>query len=84
MFLKDFYHEAHHLVEASERRRISHEEMAGRLGASTRAYAEWLKGGREPLAASGIIRMLSMLGDEEMLKIVRQFVAEKNKNEKDD
>lgn len=81
MSLKDFYNEAHHLVEASERRRISHEEMAGRLGASARAYAEWLKGGREPLAASGIILMLAMLGDEDMLKVVRQFAAEQKMKE---
>lgn len=78
MNLKDFFNIAHHLVEARQRRRISHHEMAECLGASKRAYAEWLKGGREPLAAFGVLRMLGQLEDLDILKIVREFSAEKN------
>ncbi|MES2012353.1 MAG: XRE family transcriptional regulator [Pseudomonadota bacterium] len=79
MNLNEFYHAAHHLVEAKQKRRISHDEMAESLGASTRAYAEWLKGGREPLAAYGAIRILAQLDDADIVKIVREFVATKEK-----
>lgn len=71
MDLKVLFKTAHHIVEANERQDISQKVMAKRLGISARSYAEYLSGGSAPIAAKATIRMLALLPDEEILKLVR-------------
>lgn len=63
--------EIHHRVEAIERKRITHEEMASRLGISKRTYVEYLRGTNRPKGLSVMFQLLQMLDHEDLLRIIR-------------
>jgi len=77
--LSDVLRRIHHIVEASERRRISQVEMAKRLGISPRTYLEYLRGTHAPLAMRVILDMLTMLNDDELVRTVRDWATTRNK-----
>lgn len=82
--LKSLLASAHHLAEANESRRITQAEMAERIGVSGRAYAEYLRG-REPVGMTAFAKLLSMLTDEQLVSVMRQFASGKaNKRKKND
>jgi DNA-binding transcriptional regulator YiaG len=52
-------------------RRLTHADMATMLGVSKRTFSEWMRdGGATPVAMEAILLMLSMLPNEDVLKIV--------------
>jgi len=68
---------AHHLIEASESRRISQSEMAARLGISVRAYSKYLHG-QETTALSTLDKLLGQLTDEQIISLLHQVKNREN------
>jgi len=64
--------EAHHRIEAAESGRISQADMAARLGVSQRAYVDYLHG-RGPAGARVAFDILAMLGDDEVVALLRRW-----------
>ncbi len=57
-------------LQRAANRRISYAVMASTLGVSQRAFAEWMRGAREPAAMEALLQMLSMLPDEEVSRVL--------------
>jgi hypothetical protein len=57
-------------LQRAANRRISYASMASSLGVSQRAFAEWMRGAREPAAMEALLRMLSMLPDDEVSRVL--------------
>ncbi len=70
------FSKAHHLVEANEARRISQAEMAGRLGISVRAYAQYLQG-QETTAMKSLVAVMGMLTEEQLVGLMKEQKANK-------
>jgi predicted XRE-type DNA-binding protein len=57
-------------LQRAANKRISYASMASELGVSQRAFSEWMRGAREPAAMDALLRMLSMLPDEEVSRVL--------------
>jgi predicted XRE-type DNA-binding protein len=57
-------------LQRAANQRISYAAMASTLGVSQRAFAEWMRGAREPAAMEALLQMLSMLPDEEVSRVL--------------
>lgn len=68
---KELLREVHHRIEARERASISQAAMAQRIGISQRTYVEYLRGTNSPLAMKALLKLLTQLGDEEIVKVIR-------------
>jgi transcriptional regulator with XRE-family HTH domain len=79
--LKEFIRGAHALVEAKEKRRVTQDEMAGRIGVGYRTYMEYQRGTNAPLAMKALLNLLSMLDDQEIVKVVREWDQGKEQQE---
>jgi transcriptional regulator with XRE-family HTH domain len=66
---------AHSLVEAREKRRITQEDMANRIGVGYRTYMEYQRGVNAPLAMKALLNLLVMLDDQEIVRVVREWSA---------
>lgn len=77
MELKELIRGAHHLIEAKEKKRITQEDMASRIGVGHRTYLEYQRGTNAPLAMKALLNLLNMLDDGEIVKVVREW--EQNK-----
>lgn len=75
--LKDLIRGAHHLIEAKEKKRITQDDMAHRIGVGHRTYLEYQRGTNAPLAMKALLNLLVMLDDQEIVRVVREW-AEKN------
>jgi len=75
--LKELIRGAHHLIEAKEKKRITQEDMASRIGVGHRTYLEYQRGTNAPLAMKALLNLLNMLDDGEIVKVVREW--EQNK-----
>ncbi|MBA4709287.1 helix-turn-helix domain-containing protein [Aquitalea aquatica] len=73
MELKELIRGAHSLVEAREKRRITQEEMAKRIGVGYRTYMEYQRGTNAPLAMKALLNLLSMLDDQEVVRVVSEW-----------
>lgn len=73
MELKELISGAHHLIEAKEKRRITQVEMAQRVGVGHRTYLEYQRGTNAPLAMKALLNLLSLLDDDEIVKVVREW-----------
>ncbi len=73
MELKEFIRGAHALIEAREKKRITQEEMAGRVGVGYRTYMEYQRGTNAPLAMKAILNLLALLEDQEIVRVVREW-----------
>lgn len=73
MELKDLMRSAHSLVEAREKKRITQEEMANRIGVGYRTYLEYQRGTNAPLAMKALLNLLSILDDQEIIRLVREW-----------
>jgi hypothetical protein len=62
-------------LQRAANQRISYAAMATSLGVSQRAFAEWMRGAREPAAMEALLRMLSMLPDEEVARVLNVWRA---------
>lgn len=81
MELKDIINKVHKLIEAKEIKTISQQNMAKRIGVSSRTYTEYSRGTNKPLGMKALLNMLNGLDDEDIVKIVRLW--EERKNDKD-
>lgn len=79
--LKGVLRQIHHIVEASERGRISQVAMACRLRISPRTYLEYLRGTHSPLAMKVMLDMLGMLNDEHIVRVVREWSSSRQSPE---
>lgn len=77
MELKGLIRGAHHLIEAKEKKRITQEDMAHRIGVCHRTYLEYQRGTNAPLAMKAILNLLNLLDDGEIVKVVREWGEEK-------
>lgn len=66
----------HSKIEHKECQHISRGKMAERLGVSSRAYTEYLRGTNEPLAMKALLRLLAQSNDADLLCAVRQWAHE--------
>lgn len=57
-------------LQRAQNRRITYADMANTLGMSHRAFAEWMRGAREPAAMEALLKMLSMLPSDEVLRVI--------------
>jgi transcriptional regulator with XRE-family HTH domain len=57
-------------LQRMQNRRITYAAMADMLGISQRAFSEWMRGAREPAAMEALLKMLSMLSNEEVVRIL--------------
>lgn len=73
MELKEFIRGAHALIEAKEKKRITQEDMAGRIGVGHRTYMEYQRGTNAPLAMKALLNLLSLLDDQEIVRVVREW-----------
>jgi len=75
--LKELIRGAHHLIEAKEKRRITQEDIASRIGVGHRTYLEYQRGTNAPLAMKALLNLLSMLDDGEIVKVVREWTQDR-------
>lgn len=73
MELKEILSDAHHRIEAKEKKRITQAQMAQRIGVAHRTYMEYQRGTNAPLAMKALLNLLIMLDDEELLKVVHEW-----------
>ena len=73
MELKELIRGAHSLIEAREKKRVTQEDMAGRVGVGYRTYMEWERGTNAPLAMKALLNLLSLLNDQEIVRVVREW-----------
>lgn len=74
MQTSDIFNLIHSSVETSQfGKRISHKEMAEKLGISMRTYQEWRLGNSSPIAVKAVFNMLSLLEDEDILNIIKKI-----------
>lgn len=71
--LKELIRGAHSLVEAKEKKRVTQEEMAGRIKVGYRTYMEYQRGTNAPLAMKALLNLLAMLDDQEIVRVVREW-----------
>lgn len=77
MELKELVHVAHSLIEAREMKRITQDDMAGRIGVGYRTYLEYQRGTNSPLAMKAVLNLLSLLDDSEIVRVVREWGSNK-------
>jgi transcriptional regulator with XRE-family HTH domain len=77
--LKELIRGAHSLVEAREKKRITQEDMAGRVGVGYRTYLEYQRGTNAPLAMKALLNLLALLDDHEIVRVVREWNVEEGK-----
>ena len=80
MELKEFIRGAHALIEAREKKRITQEDMAGRVSVGYRTYMEYQRGTNAPLAMKAILNLLALLEDQEIVRVVREWKEGTEKN----
>lgn len=73
MELKELIRGAHSLIEAREKKRITQEGMAGRVGVGYRTYMEYERGTNAPLAMKALLNLLVLLDDQEIVRVVREW-----------
>lgn len=73
MELKELIRGAHYLIEAKEKRRVTQEIMARRIGVGHRTYLEYQRGTNAPLAMKALLNLLNFLDDDEIVKVVREW-----------
>jgi transcriptional regulator with XRE-family HTH domain len=71
--LKDLIRCAHSLVEAKEKKRVTQDEMSQRIGVGYRTYLEYQRGTNAPLAMRALLNLLTLLDDQEILRVVRDW-----------
>lgn len=74
MEINDLFNLLHNAVEAQHNgKKISQKTMAEKLGISMRTYQDWRLGNAKPQAAKAVLEMLSMLEDDEIIRVVRKI-----------
>lgn len=70
----DIFNILHNAVEASQNgKKISHKEMAQRLGIPMRTYQDWRIGTTKPQAVVAVFQMLGMIDDDDLDRVVNKI-----------
>jgi putative transcriptional regulator len=77
--LSQFIRNAHFLIEAREKKRITQPDMAARIGVAPRTYVEYERGTNAPLAMRALLNLLSSLDDEDAAKLIRAWQKDNNR-----
>lgn len=80
MELNELICQAHYLVAAKEKGRITQSEMAYRVGVKGRTYSEYQRGNNAPLAMKALLNLLNLLDDSEIVTVVRGWKSPQEKN----
>lgn len=80
MEIKEVVHVAHSLIEAREMKRVTQEDMAGRIGVGYRTYLEYQRGTNAPLAMKALLNLLALLDDQEIVRVVREWNNKEGKS----
>lgn len=81
MKLKDFIKQTHRMIEATERKDYRQSDMAKAIHCNERTYGEYLRGGLDPSAMKTLLNLLSKLNDEDLIKVIRTWEFERNKED---
>ena len=81
MELKEFIRGAHSLIEAREKKRVTQEDMGGRIGVGYRTYMEYERGTNKPLGMKALLNLLALLDDQEIVRLVREWSADQKKEQ---
>lgn len=74
MILSDIFNILHNAVESKYfGKKISQKDMAKKIGVSMRTYQDWKLGISKPMSALAVIKMLSELDNEEVLRVIKQI-----------
>ncbi len=74
MEINDIFNLLHNAVEAQHNgKKISQKTMSEKLDISMRTYQDWRLGNAKPQAAKAVLEMLSMLEDDEIIRVVRKI-----------
>ncbi|HQS67836.1 MAG TPA: XRE family transcriptional regulator [Sulfuricurvum sp.] len=74
MEINDIFNLLHNAVEAQHNgKKISQKTMSEKLNISMRTYQDWRLGNAKPQAAKAVLEMLSMLEDDEIIRVVRKI-----------
>jgi len=74
MEISDLFNILHNAVEAENfGKKISLKDMANELGIPMRTYQDWKLGRSNPQAAKAVIKMLSKLEDDDIVRVVRKL-----------
>jgi DNA-binding transcriptional regulator YiaG len=74
MEINDLFNLLHNAVEAQHNgKKISQKTMSEKLNVSMRTYQDWRLGNAKPQAAKAVLEMLSMLDDDEIIRVVRKI-----------
>ncbi len=74
MEVADLFNILHNAIEAEYNgKKISQNEMAKLLGIPMRTYQDWKLGTTKPKAAKSVIKMLGLLEDDEIIRVVRKI-----------
>jgi len=74
MEVADLFNILHNAIEAEHNgKKISQNEMAKSLGIPMRTYQDWKLGITKPKAAKSVIKMLGLLEDDEIIRVVRKI-----------
>ena len=74
MQIDDLFNILHNAIESKNNgKKISLKDMANSLGIAMRTYQDWKLGRAKPQAAAIVLRMLSRLDDDEIIRAVRKI-----------
>lgn len=74
MQIDDLFNILHNSIESKNNgKKISLKDMANSLGIAMRTYQDWKLGRAKPQAAAIVLRMLSRLDDDEIIRAVRKI-----------
>ena len=82
MELKDFLAKAHLYIELNCGTRISQKEMADELGISLRTYSEYLNGRSSPLGIEVILKLFTLLKDEQTKTLISEWCTKEKEKER--
>ena len=72
--VRDIFNILHNALEAKNNgRKISQKDMSKNLGVPFRTYQDWKLGNSNPIAVKIIVKMLSELEDDDIVRVVRKL-----------
>ncbi|KIM11059.1 MAG: DNA-binding protein [Sulfuricurvum sp. PC08-66] len=80
MEISDIFNILHNAVESQQNgKKISHKEMATRLGVSMRTYQDWRIGNSKPQVVTAIFAMLGALEEDDLVRVVKKITKKAGK-----
>ena len=74
MILEDLFIFIHNSIVMKEKRKsIPTQEMASRINCSKSTYDKYLSGGLNPKAVRNLMCLFSMMKDEDVLKVIKEW-----------